>query len=64
MPKRWIRELCEGPIDHLTGRLPPKHPAFEEVVLAAEAGGAHLGRVAYGSLVLQQAVKDVDRRVE
>ena len=58
------RESGEGRINHLTGRQPPQHAAFEEVLLATEASGLDCGRAARRSLVLEQPVEHVDGRME
>src|SRR5438270_13234383 len=64
MPAGREREQREGRIDRVAAREPAQHQAFEQVFLPSLTRRGHLGRSAYGALVLQKTLEDVDRRVE
>src|SRR6476646_6492056 len=64
VPPGRERELQPGLDRHLSRGPAAEQRPFEQVLLPAATGSAHLRRAAAGSLVLQQAFEDVDRRRE
>ena len=59
-----VAESDEHRIDHLAGRTPTEQPALQQVLLPALTSRGDPGARAGGALVLEQALEDVDGRME